>query len=243
MRISFYIDGFNFYYSRLKNRKELKWLNLHELAYRIATRDLSATDLHLTVNFFTAYLPDGESLSRQKEYIRALKTISAIQVNSYGYFKTNDEVYVRLQKGSASPITAYRHCEKCSDVNLAVKLITDACHKNFDVAYLLSNDTDQAGTLKAAKQEGGLVKLISPFPERDKKGRRNHHPKKLKKHLTDKNHTLYIKNGELNDSQFPDKIYDQTGALVASRPVEWGQTELAGASGAEAMQGEQGERQ
>jgi hypothetical protein len=56
--------------------------------------------------------------------------------------------------------------EKGSDVNLASHLIRDACEGNFDVAAVLSNDTDLLEPIRIVTEELGLtVGLLCPVPK------------------------------------------------------------------------------
>lgn len=46
--------------------------------------------------------------------------------------------------------------EKCSDVNLAVRLVADAFEGRADSYVMLSNDSDQVGPLRIMKDEVGV---------------------------------------------------------------------------------------
>ncbi|MEM7621300.1 MAG: NYN domain-containing protein [Pseudomonadota bacterium] len=53
--------------------------------------------------------------------------------------------------------------EKGSDVNLASHLLFDACQNNFDVAAVLSNDSDLVEPIRFVTQDiGKTVGLLSP---------------------------------------------------------------------------------
>jgi len=60
-------------------------------------------------------------------------------------------------------VRVYDPKEKGSDVNLAVHLVNDAWHDRYDVAFVLSNDSDLLGAIKIVRHERGKkVGLINP---------------------------------------------------------------------------------
>ena len=60
--------------------------------------------------------------------------------------------------------------EKGSDVNLGINLVNDAHKGEFDVAIIISNDSDLAGGLRIVKNElGKLVEILNPYPKTNKK--------------------------------------------------------------------------
>ena len=55
--------------------------------------------------------------------------------------------------------------EKKSDVNLATRLIVDACHQNYEQAIVVTNDSDFAGALKAVRDEFNLMAVVLLNPD------------------------------------------------------------------------------
>jgi len=80
MRAYVYIDGFNFYYRRLKH-SQTKWTDLKNLSASL----LSANDSIESIKYFTADVSpragDPDAPVRQATYFRALKTIPELQIH------------------------------------------------------------------------------------------------------------------------------------------------------------------
>ena len=99
--------------------------------------------------------------------------------------------------------------EKGSDVNLASHLLLDAFRRNFDVAAVISNDSDLVEPIRIVTQELQMpVGLLSPVP--------NPNPE-LKRAAS------FIRRISMSDlvaSQFPDPVQLNDGSVV-SRPVQW----------------------
>lgn len=98
--------------------------------------------------------------------------------------------------------------EKGSDVNLASYLLLDGHRNDFQVAIVISNDTDLVTPIDLVVRELGLpVGLFNP------------HPKAARDLL--KVATFYkpIRAGVLGASQFPDSMSDSAGTF--SKPPLW----------------------
>lgn len=84
-RVSFYIDGFNLYYGRLKANPALRWLDPDALARRLRPHDT------VHVRYFTARAraqPDPVARDHQRLYLRALDARPSISVH-YRRFRTH----------------------------------------------------------------------------------------------------------------------------------------------------------
>ena len=93
MKVVVYIDGFNLYYGVLK-KSPYKWLNIEAFVKNILPDYYSI----VCIKYFTARIsPAPEDLtapSRQALYIRALKTLSSVQIYE-GHFLAH-AVYMPL---------------------------------------------------------------------------------------------------------------------------------------------------
>lgn len=113
----------------------------------------------------------------QDIYLRALKTLPEVEIH-FGHFLTH-EVSMPLAKVPAGETpriaTAYqvvggnrwawvrRTEEKGSDVNLATHLVFDACLNLFEVAVVISNDSDLLEPIKRIKTSlGKVVGILNP---------------------------------------------------------------------------------
>lgn len=200
-RVIAYIDGFNLYYGLRDTRsKRYYWLNLQTLAqqYLIAGQTLRQT------RYFTTIVkqPQDKRL-RQQVFIEALQTLPNFSIH-YGHFL-------------ADPITC-RQCghtyttyhEKMTDVNISVEMLKDAFQDQFDVALLISADSDLVSPVRTIRQLFPAKKVISVFPP----GRSSAALKKVA------SHTLHISRNELAKSQFPEQIANASGILL-TRPASW----------------------
>jgi uncharacterized LabA/DUF88 family protein len=139
LRASLYIDGFNLYHAiDALGQPHLKWLNLADLGNRIIPR---GREKLVKVRWFTAVRPGAPDKNRRhREYITALKYYNVAVHEGHFIF---DTVNCRACSHSwAKPQ------EKETDVSIGLHLLDDAYRDVFDVAYLLSADSDQGATAR-----------------------------------------------------------------------------------------------
>ena len=203
-KVSFYIDGFNVYYSlALKKYRKYKWLNYMELGKRIIPH--IPGDTLQKVHYFSAYtLPDPndpDKVNRHRKYIKALKD-AGVAV-TLGHYKEKDVKCKACQ-------TWFKHPEeKQTDVNIAVHLLRDAHLDEFDVAVLVSADTDMVLAIKVARATFPKKKFGVLFPiDRAAGGLKN---------ACD--FFVYTKTKHLRDSQFPDPLYLKNGQVLHCPPT------------------------
>jgi len=172
MRTIVYIDGFNLYYRALKGTPH-KWLNIEAMS----AASLPTHCVIEKINYYTARVSgrtDPTAPARQHAYLRALSTLPCVEVH-YGNFLANKK-WAGLVKPLAfkpsmslppnfSPDVAYvwKTEEKGSDVNLGVHLVRDAYTNQFDMAAVLTNDTDLTEAIRiVTAQAGKEVTLLAP---------------------------------------------------------------------------------
>ena len=152
MRTFVYVDGFNLYYRALRGTP-YKWLDLRALATSLLD---PANDI-LTIRYFTARVSgrtDPEEPARQQAYLNALKTIPGVSIH-HGRFltKTKRRPLADADGGAGDFVTVHDTEEKGSDVNLAAHLINDGWQDRYDVAVVISQDTDLLEPLRMVKDE------------------------------------------------------------------------------------------
>mgnify|MGYP005853072729 CR=1 FL=1 len=96
-----------------------------------------------------------------------------------------------------------------TDVNISVELMKDAFQDRFDVAFLVSADSDLAGSVQAVRQLFPGKKVISVFPP----GRFSFAFKKASTGV------LHIGHVELSKSLFPDQV--ARDGILLKRPDSW----------------------
>lgn len=151
-RAAVYVDGFNFYHRAIKGTP-YKWLNLG----KVATFLLPEYEV-VRIRYFTAIVDpkpgDPQQQQRQQIYIRALCTIPHLTV-TYGLFKTRNAWLPRAhpQPGEDLLVEVRRTQEKGSDVNLATYLLADGFRDEYDVAVVISNDSDLVRPIQVVRHE------------------------------------------------------------------------------------------
>jgi uncharacterized LabA/DUF88 family protein len=170
-RVSFYIDGFNLYYGCLRG-KPYRWLDIEALCRQYVK---SEADL-VSIKYFTAKVKDrpdnpGQQ-EHQREYLRALKTLPNVEI-IYGRFLTRKAIRLltkppkRRRKGDIGLREVWVHEEKGSDVNLASHLLVDGSRARYDLAVVISNDSDLKTPVEIVREvyDAG-VGIINPHSVR-----------------------------------------------------------------------------
>jgi len=201
-----YVDGFNFYYGCLKGNSH-KWVNIAQLCqYLLPQNEI------LQIRYFTARVTarpgDPDQPVRQQTYFRALRTLPNVSI-ILGHFLsherslprspvTNPPEYVRVMKTE----------EKGSDVNLATYLLHDGFKDLYDIAVVVSNDSDLLAPIKVVRESlGKRVGILNP----------RKHPSSVLKQNCD--FLKQIRHGVIKVSQFPDTLTDTTGTFT--KPAGW----------------------
>ena len=133
-----YVDGFNLYYGALKDTP-LRWLNPLALASNL----FPAFDC-VACKYFSAPVSSKAGSSdqalRQSLYWRALRTMPSLEIIE-GHFKVR-QTWARSANPPPDMVEIIRAEEKGSDVNLASHLLVDAMVGAYDVALVISGDSD-----------------------------------------------------------------------------------------------------
>ena len=167
-----YIDGFNLYYRALKGTSH-KWLNIAAMSAAALPSNCQIE----AINYYTAHISgrvDPGAPRRQHAYLRAIATLPNVAIH-FGNFLVSQKWAGLVQPPdfrppfalppTASPQVAYiwKTEEKGSDVNLGVHLVRDAFQHRFELAAVLTNDTDLVEPLRIVTQELKLpVTLLTP---------------------------------------------------------------------------------
>lgn len=165
LRAAFFVDGFNLYHSICAAQKALgdapvKWLNLTALFKEQLSSVEGWVEL-ATVRYYTAYAEhlsktQPGKLSRHKAYVRAL-TASGVKVER-SHFKRKDAW------DSHTGQQFVTHEEKETDVAIACAVLESAAQNEFDVAVLVSGDTDLRPCVFTFQRLYPEKQLIFAFP-------------------------------------------------------------------------------
>jgi hypothetical protein len=216
-----YIDGFNLYRRALSGHPELKWLDLIKLSTNLLPEYEIAK-----VHYFTsltkpfAFLDPGRA-TRHQIYLRALATLAPNLEITLGTFRSDARLMAKLPleldpSGRNYTLVKVRKIEeKGSDVNLAIRLVSDAFRNLSDISIVLTNDSDQVGPLNLIQQElNQNIGIIFPVP--------NSRSSKSLMH-TRPNLIRYLSYEILLASQLPSQLRDLKGLI--QKPKEWGNSE------------------
>lgn len=205
MQIYVYIDGFNLYYGSLKNTP-YRWLDLSLLVKFLFPKHEIAK-----IKYFTApikvrkYDSDPDKPNRQQMYLRALKKIPHLEIYE-GSFLSN-KIMMRKSDGTGF-VKVIKTEEKGTDISLASHLLNDGHNKKYEMAVVISNDSDLVEPIKMVTLELMLpVVVVSPFEK---------NTIKLKTVATG---VKQIRKGLLQIAQFPDELEDTVGKF--QKPPSW----------------------
>lgn len=210
VRTNIYVDGFNLYYGSVKGTP-YKWLDIAKLCSLL----LPSHNIN-RIRYFTALVNarpgDPQQPQRQQTYLRALQTIPTLSIHK-GHFLSNVKRLPLANPPQNGSRTVEVLCtdEKGSDVNLATYLIFDGFAKDYDIAVVISNDSDLALPIHLVREKLGFsIGIINPQP-----------PEKRSKELY-KIASFYkqVRKGSLGASQFPPIITDSQGRTI-SKPGSW----------------------
>lgn len=227
LRTFVYVDGLNLYYGSLQGTP-YKWLDLSALCAR--TLPQFAIE---KIWYFTADVPglpaDPAAAYRQREYVRALKTLPNVEVKK-GFFRLREKEQQRVMplyapnphmpNPSNKWIRVWRKEEKGSDVNLATALLIDAADHRFEHAWVISNDSDLAWPVEQVQSEYGLpIGVLRPArPDGFPSGEPRHDSPELKAAVP-RGMFRKIKEEQLMACQFPAELRDAYGPI--RKPPGW----------------------
>ena len=154
-RVTVYIDGYNLYYGlKAAGLRTSRWLDLVELSRSLL---LPRQELSLVRYFTTRVRNDPGASQRQARYIDALEARGRISLD-YGHFLSKSVTCNSC--GNTWP----KNEEKKTDVNIAVRLLEDAFDDAFDVAIVMSGDSDLAPPIESVRRRLGHKRVIVVFP-------------------------------------------------------------------------------
>ncbi|MCP8937832.1 NYN domain-containing protein [Alsobacter sp. SYSU M60028] len=157
MRGAVYYDGFNLYHAIDDlNAPHLKWCNLWKLGELICRGH--ARTLGKAV-FCSAYFPgDHGKKIRHERYVEAL-TLTGVET-ILGHTTREPQ---QCPKPDCSHVWDIVR-EKATDINLALAIFAGAMDDLYDIAFVVTADTDQVATFQAIRARFPAKKLFSVTP-------------------------------------------------------------------------------
>ncbi|ORE87145.1 hypothetical protein ATO7_08897 [Oceanococcus atlanticus] len=223
MRTVAYVDGYNFYYGRLRNTS-YKWLNVWKLIEHILhvqEPDTSLTKLvFCTAGIKARFASHGkDSVEAQSTYHRALKS-SGVEIVLGQHTKPEKAKLPRAHSDVHHPdpsdvVEVWRMEEKQTDVNLALGMYRDAMNGEYDQVVLVSSDTDLVPALSAMQEDAPHVRRGLILPRRPTGAR------PPSKSLSELCHWTrdHINNDELDAALFSNRV--PTAKKPADKPGHW----------------------
>lgn len=155
-RAAFYVDGFNLYHS-IDNLGDprLKWLSLATLARMLVP---SRDETVAAITYFSALATrrGPASIARHRSYVSALKAEGVEVV--LGRFKDQPRRCFNCRHQWMHPE------EKETDVNIAIRMVSDGYRDVYDVCYLVSADTDLVPPLQMIRNELPAKEIVAVSP-------------------------------------------------------------------------------
>jgi uncharacterized LabA/DUF88 family protein len=200
-RVIAYIDGFNLYFGlKDKGWKRLYWLDVASLAKNLLRADQKLE----AVRYFTARISRPSSKQRrQNAFLEATAELGKCTMH-YGQY---------LDKQRDCPRCTYSYDvseEKMTDVNIAVEMMAVAVENRFDMALLVSADSDLTPPVKKIKSLFPSKRIVAAFP-----------PARNSQRLASAvDEQLTIGRGRLAQSLLHETIKKKDGHLIR-RPERW----------------------
>ena len=192
-----YIDGFNLYHAvDALDRPHLKWVDLKALvaSFLRESQDLTA------VNYYSAYatwLPN--EFARHRQFTAALSSI--------GVSVHMSDFRTRSRRCFNCGASWDSHEEKQTDVRMAVDMVADALEDKFDMAVVITADSDLLPAVAKVRSIPGKRLLMIAPPGRFSYARALRH-------------NVSITPGRIARHLLPREVTDN-GRMVATRPPQY----------------------
>jgi uncharacterized LabA/DUF88 family protein len=200
-RVVAYVDGFNLYFGlRSKGWRRYYWLDIRLLAQNL----MKTSQQLIGTKYFTARIaapPDKEK--RQSTYIEALETLTDFQI-FYGKYQLNP------RQCSSCGFQDEVPSEKMTDVNIAVEILKDAYQDRFDVALLISADSDLVPPVNTVRELFPKKRVVVASP-----------PGRHSVALADSaDGSLFIGHAKIAQSLLPEEV-EKADGYILRRPESW----------------------
>lgn len=199
-RVMAYVDGFNLYFGMIESVLDTKWLDIRKL---VQSR-LQGNQELVGIKYFTSNITnDPPKEARQRTYIDALETTDILIIR--GKYESKEVNCTGCGK------VWFRSNEKKTDVNIATALIFDALKDKFDVAILISGDSDLVPAINMVHDEFPPKIVTVFFPP-------NRHNTSVASAATG---SMILGKPLLKKCQFDEEVIKSDG-FILRKPSTWG---------------------
>lgn len=155
--VNVYVDGLNLYYGgkRLAAHQKVgwKWLDLEVLSRSFIDPQDTIGEIH----YFTAHVSGREDPGdpqKQANYLAALKSNPRIKIYTGKFLRSFKSRWLKAPPAPQRVQVLVENLEeKGTDVNLASHLLVDAARGRFEIALVITNDTDLVTPVRLAISE------------------------------------------------------------------------------------------
>jgi uncharacterized LabA/DUF88 family protein len=199
-RVVAYIDGFNLYFGmREAGFDKCRWLDVVKLINSL----LEPNQELIKVKYFTSRVSNNpDKQKRQSTYLDALESTGTQII--YGNYQDNNTECNRCGHVWKSAK------EKMTDVNIATSIIIDAFKDKYDMAMLISGDSDLSPPIKAIHELFKQKRVFIAFP-----------PKRHNSTMAIVSRgSMIIGRKKLVDAQFDEEVISKTGFKLQI-PDQW----------------------
>lgn len=160
-RVTFYIDGFNFYFGLKRSKKiDAEWAKYYWIdMVRLCKSFLGDGQVLEKVIYFTASPLNSQKNSRQSAFLNANKLLNPNRFEVVRGKYMDKQIICPYCKASIS-----RPEEKKTDVNISSRMIEDCLNKKTDVVALVSADSDLIPPMDMIRRNFRLIKIKVYFP-------------------------------------------------------------------------------
>lgn len=200
-RVSVYVDGFNLYFGMMEaGLSNCRWLDIKLLAKNLLKPDQELFE----AKYFTARVSNNpDKQKRQSIYLEALYEQGVKII--YGQYQMNN---TECHRCGHIWVNAN---EKMTDVNIATQLIVDAYKDKYDMALLISGDSDLVPPIRAVHENFPSKRIFVAFPPK----RHNNTVAIVAKG------SLIVGRKKLIDSQLPTTVQKASDGYILNKPTDW----------------------
>ncbi|HNB40474.1 MAG TPA: NYN domain-containing protein [Anaerolineales bacterium] len=212
MRISVYVDGFNFYHGLTENTK-YRWCDLLKL-----TKQFLPNGEYGKIKLFAAhskeYYDNLGKPERQNRYLQALKTIPGFEFIPSKFSQFKKTLPLRdSPKDKPEFVHVRGYKEKGADVNLASHLISDGIKNLYDIAVVFTNDSDLVEPIRVVRYDlNKKVYILLTC--------KNRNAWVSKELITVAKYHKLVEEDHLRVSQLPD-VVTRPGKPALKKPLSW----------------------
>jgi uncharacterized LabA/DUF88 family protein len=176
-----------------------KWLDLNALVLSLLKPNQELSEL----KYFTSRVSNNpDKQKRQSDYIEALET-KDIKIY-YGHYQRDNIECMRCSN------IWQNYNEKMTDVNIATQMLIDAYQDKYDMAMLISGDSDLVPPIRAVHENFIQKRVFVAFP-----------PKRFNNSVSIvAKGSFIIGRKKLIDNQFPTEVKKRDG-FILRKPKEW----------------------